>query len=97
MSPLAEQGPDSVSSTCRRTSRRSRPSRRPGPPAAGGSRTAAAAVAAADADEHRYFRIGKGLSSWTPDRAGELVCYANDLPFLYWNNFGPVTLELREL
>jgi len=30
-------------------------------------------------------------------RAGELVCYANDLPFLYWNNFGPVTLKLREL
>lgn len=49
------------------------------------------------ADGQRYFRIGKGLSLWTPDRVGELVCYANDLPFLYWNNFGSVTLELREL
>ena len=41
--------------------------------------------------------IGEGLHNWRPGRAGELVCYANDLPWLYWNNFGSVTLEIREL
>lgn len=49
------------------------------------------------ADEQPPFIIGTGLEDWRPERAGELVCYANDLPTMYWNNFGSVTLEMREL
>jgi len=48
------------------------------------------------AEQHPVI-IGEGLHHWRPARAGELVCYANDLPWLYWNNFGSVTLEIREL
>lgn len=48
-------------------------------------------------DEQQAFVIGAGLGKWSPERVGELVCYANDLPGMYWNNIGLVTLELREL
>jgi hypothetical protein len=47
--------------------------------------------------EQHPFIIGAGLRDWRPARAGEVVCYANDLPWLYWNNFGSVTLEIRQL
>jgi hypothetical protein len=30
----------------------------------------------------------------TPAKAGELLCYANDVPFMYWNNKGAVTLTI---
>lgn len=30
----------------------------------------------------------------TPTKAGELLCYANDVRFMYWNNEGAVTLTI---
>jgi hypothetical protein len=48
-------------------------------------------------DEEQRFTIGKDLASWTPEQAGELVCYANDLRYMYWNNWGSITLEMHEL
>ena len=30
----------------------------------------------------------------TPTEAGELLCYANDVRFMYWNNKGSVTLTI---
>jgi hypothetical protein len=50
-----------------------------------------------DSDDHQdSFVVGTGLSPWEPSKSGELVCYANDLPYMYWNNFGSIGLELIE-
>ena len=47
-------------------------------------------------DPQSSFVIGSGLGPWEPSESGELVCYANDLPYMYWNNFGSIELELSE-
>lgn len=39
------------------------------------------------------FLIGSAAAI-TPTRAGELRCYANDVPLMYWNNTGSVTLTI---
>ncbi|MBF0121155.1 MAG: hypothetical protein HQK79_20170 [Desulfobacterales bacterium] len=34
---------------------------------------------------------------FTAKASGEIVCYANDVPFMYWNNFGSLTLNVSEI
>jgi hypothetical protein len=39
------------------------------------------------------FEIGTGLSCLSPDDV-ELLCTANDVPFMFWNNKGKLTLNV---
>ena len=43
------------------------------------------------------FVIGAGRQSWKATAAGELMCFANDVPGAYGNNFGSVTLTIKRL
>jgi len=42
------------------------------------------------------FRIGAGTTA-TMKTAGELLLYANDLPFMYWNNSGNIDVVVRRV
>ena len=48
-------------------------------------------------DDSRIFRIGTVLRDWSPEQAGELLCFANDVPFAYLNNFGSIELTVQRL
>ena len=39
------------------------------------------------------FEIGSGTVI-TPAKDAELFCFANDLPFMYWNNRGAITVTV---
>jgi hypothetical protein len=43
------------------------------------------------------FVIGMGLSGHAPRVTGELVCFANDIPWMYWNNSGLIKLTVRRV
>lgn len=53
-------------------------------------------IGAIDNDSASYFRIGAGRE-FTPDRAGRLFCFANDLWGMYWNNCGGVWLNVERV
>lgn len=53
-------------------------------------------IGAIDDDSASYFRIGLGCE-FTPERAGRLVCFANDLMGMYWNNCGGVWLNVERV
>src|ERR1035437_3417328 len=53
-------------------------------------------IGAIDNDSATYFRIGAGRE-FTPDRAGRLYCFANDLWSMYWNNCGGVWLNVERV
>ena len=40
------------------------------------------------------FPIGEKYDEWIVDTKGELTCFANDVPFAYWNNEGSVRLTV---
>jgi hypothetical protein len=42
------------------------------------------------------FRILAG-KKWVASRTGQLICYFNDCPLLYWNNVGYVRLHVKDL
>ena len=48
-------------------------------------------------DESTAFVIGEKLENWQPAGAGELMCFANDVPGAYFNNFGSVTLRVTRI
>lgn len=52
-----------------------------------------ALIGAIDRDERNLFKIGarKTLETTT---GGVLTCFANDVPFMYWNNKGSVQLNI---
>ncbi len=50
-------------------------------------------MGAIDRDEPAAFRIG-AQRTWTAPRSGMLACFANDLPGMYWNNRGSITLSI---
>jgi hypothetical protein len=50
-------------------------------------------IGALDRDPSTQFPIG-ACRSWTAPRAGELTCFANDVPLMYWNNRGSVHLTV---
>jgi hypothetical protein len=47
-----------------------------------------------DRDPATIFPIGTRLLGWAPPRAGQLTCFANDVPMMYWNNRGSVRLSV---
>lgn len=53
-------------------------------------------IGAIDNDVSTYFRIGLNCE-FTPDRTGRLVCFANDLWSMYWNNSGGVWLNIERM
>ena len=44
----------------------------------------------------KRFLIGS-KTTVTIEKTGELVCFANDAPVMYWNNSGAVTLTIRRV
>ena len=48
-------------------------------------------------DDAAAFRIGGRLDDWGPTVAGELLCFANDVPSAYFNNRGSITLTVRRI
>ncbi len=55
-------------------------------------------IGAIDTDPATQFRIGtRGAKPWRAPRSGELTCFANDVSFMRWNNFGTVALSMEEL
>jgi hypothetical protein len=55
-----------------------------------------ALIGAIDEDRESEFVIGRQVE-FTASRDGELTCFANDAPFMYWNNKGSVTLTVTRL
>lgn len=57
-------------------------------------------IGAYDGDPATSFDIGGILTrkngSHTAPRDGELWCFANDLPWMYWNNSGAIELQVLE-
>jgi len=49
-------------------------------------------IGALDRDLATIFAIGARRVGWSPPRAGQLTCFANDVPGFYWNNRGSVRL-----
>jgi hypothetical protein len=47
-------------------------------------------------DSKTRFIIADGIE-YSPPRTGDLVCWANDIWFMYWNNSGEVVLTVRRL
>ncbi len=52
-----------------------------------------ALVGAVERRRATLFAIERGRT-WQPPLAGELYCFANDLPFMYWNNAGSMNLTI---
>jgi hypothetical protein len=55
-----------------------------------------ALIGALDRRPSTQFVIGS-LSTLPAAAAGELTCFANDLPFMYWNNRGGIILTVTRL
>ena len=51
-------------------------------------------IGALDNDPTTIFPIGGRLAGWTAPRTGQLSCFANDVPLMYWNNHGSVHLTV---
>lgn len=47
-------------------------------------------------DPNTHFAIGTGCV-YRPQRSGELSCFANDVPFFYWNNRGSISLTVERV
>lgn len=56
-----------------------------------------ALIGAVDRTGPTQFLIGRGLERFVAPRDGQLTCYANDWPCMYWNNRGQVTLTVKRL
>lgn len=41
--------------------------------------------------------IGSCLSNFSPAHSGELICFANDVRWMYWNNSGVIKLTVRRI
>lgn len=55
-----------------------------------------ALIGAQARDLSTRFAIGAGCEC-QPRQTGELTCFANDVPFLYWNNRGEIALTIERV
>lgn len=55
-----------------------------------------ALVGALDEDPDTHFLIGTA-AEFTPQRDGELTCFASDVSFMYWNNSGELALTVKRI
>lgn len=44
-----------------------------------------------------YFRIGRELPAYVAPASGRFFCFANDLPWMYWNNRGELELTITRI
>lgn len=51
-----------------------------------------ALIGIVDGDPSTAFKVGR-TGRWIATRSGELGCFANDIPWMYWNNSGAVTVQ----
>jgi hypothetical protein len=56
-----------------------------------------ALIGSIDQDTDTAFLIGASYPSWIAWKTGVLYCFANDIPWMYWNNSGAVELTCTEL
>ena len=58
-------------------------------------------VGAVNRDGARLIDLGSALSlnagEFTAPATGRLFCFANDLPFMYWNNKGQVLIKINRV
>lgn len=55
-------------------------------------------IGSVDRDSPTFFAIGPGVDDWSvSDEGGELHCFANDVPFAYWNNKGSIRLSVTRI
>jgi len=54
-------------------------------------------IGSIEANEKALFSIGSELIGFTPASTGELTCFANDVWYMYWNNWLSVTLTVVEI
>jgi hypothetical protein len=50
-----------------------------------------------NAGSGQKFKIGSGLTGFSPEEEGELICFANDVPGFYGNNSGELLLKITEI
>ena len=55
-----------------------------------------ALIGACDQNRRTEFLIGNA-PEFTAPQDGELTCFANDAPFMYWNNSGSIELTVTRL
>ena len=55
-----------------------------------------ALIGAIDRDRHTEFVMGVSCE-FVASKDGELTCYANDAPFMYWNNHGSIELTVERI
>ena len=48
-------------------------------------------------DRKEPFLIGSGITQLKAQKTGELVCFANDVRVLYWNNKGSIKLTITKI
>jgi hypothetical protein len=48
-------------------------------------------------DEKSPIPIGKALTNFSPNKSGELVCFANDIAWMYWNNRGSISVTVTRV
>lgn len=48
-------------------------------------------------NEKSPIAMGKGLTNFSPNESGELVCFANDIAWMYWNNRGSVSVTITRV
>jgi hypothetical protein len=41
--------------------------------------------------------IGSGMTNFSPSKSGELLCFANDLAWMYWNNCGSIRVTVTRI
>jgi hypothetical protein len=56
-----------------------------------------ALIGSIDQDTDTAFLIGASYPPWIAPKTGVLYCFANDIPWMYWNNSGAVELTCTEL
>jgi hypothetical protein len=45
-------------------------------------------IGAIGRDENSPIIIGSAMTNFSPSKSGELLCFANDVGWMYWNNRG---------
>jgi hypothetical protein len=55
-----------------------------------------ALIGSIEKDKQTFFYIGKERA-FSPSQTGRLYCFANDVPFAYWNNKGSIQVCVTRL
>jgi Uncharacterized alpha/beta hydrolase domain (DUF2235) len=48
-------------------------------------------------DEKSPIIIGSAVTNFSPSKSGELLCFANDIAWMYWNNCGSVRVTVTRM